>query len=142
MTTEKVKRGRGRPPVMPHELWTGFQRFFPEIRTRRGMLNKHYETEALAVIKDMIAEGVQGLEYIDNEKEEKLNSGVLRELGKLNPEDIRLYAVALCEAQKKPETKRTIRQWEYFLRDLRLRPEIIEVALSETVSDNQQAVTA
>ena len=130
------KSKRGRPSVMiPGEL-ERFQAIWPDITTRRGILNKHYEIEAFGVIRKMQSEGVTGPEFISDMGKQKSKSGILRELGRLNEDTIRAYAPALCEAQKNPETRRTVREWEGYLRLMRLYPGVIDKVVSETVSEN------
>jgi hypothetical protein len=131
------KRKRGRPPVMSPELVEGFEKLWGDrVTTRRGLLNKHYEVRAYGVIQGMMDEGVTGLEFLLDHVKQKIRSGILRELGRLDEDSIRVYAPAVCEAQKNPETRRTVREWERFLRLLRLHPEIVDVLISETVSEN------
>ena len=134
MTTDAVidteKRGRGRPPVMEQKEYQFFRQLFGDhIQTRRGLLDKHYEIEAFSVITDMQNEGIEGLEFLRDQKQEKCKSGILRELGHFHPDDIRQLALEICEAAK--EEKRTIREWASLLKDVRLR-------ISETVSENNE----
>ena len=83
----------------------------------------------------MISNGITGLEFISDPIKEKNNWGVLRELGRFDEESIRIMAPAICEAQKQPDTKRTVHEWGDYLREYRLHPE----AFSETVSENNEA---
>ncbi len=136
MTTEIKKRGR--PPIMDPKEYLFIQQLWSDhIETRRGLLNKHYETEAFGIIKKMQDEGIRGLEFISDPIKGKSKWGILRELGRFDEETIRDFAPALCEAQKHPDTKRTVRQWGDLLRRYRLNPEVI---LSEIVSDNNEDV--
>lgn len=78
----------------------------------------------MKVVRDMIAGGETGLEYLDDRVNEIAKWGILRELGKWPAADIPELARYVCQEQKKDH--RTIRHWEVILRKARL---------SETVSD-------
>lgn len=135
MTTE-TKNKRGRPSIMPDEYFRGLADIWSDhVETRRGLLNKHYEQIAFRVIHDMQKEGVTGLEYIMDNGRQKYKPGILRELGRFDKETIRAFAVELCRAQERPETKRTVREWGFLLRTYRLHPEVFDL-ISETVSEN------
>lgn len=123
------KRKRGRPQVMTVEEYKILRNVFPEIRTRRGMLNKHWELRAFKVIADMIDEGMQGLDYLANPKEKTLNAGILRELGRFEPDDIQHLAIEICQLVK--VDKRTVRKWASQIRLVRLQNKVF----SETVSE-------
>jgi hypothetical protein len=105
------------------------------IETRRGLLNKHYAIKGFGTIKKMQDEGITGLEYISDPVRQKSKYGILQELGRWDEESIRVIAPAICEAQKQPDTKRTVHEWGDYLREYRLHPE----AFSETVSENNEA---
>jgi hypothetical protein len=136
MTTEiKEKAKRGRPPVMSNAEYLHSRALWSDrIETRRGLLNKHYEIIAFGIIREMISNGITGLEFISDPIKEKNNWGVLRELGRFDEESIRIMAPAICEAQKQPDYKRTVHEWGDYLRGYRLHPE----RLSETVSENSE----
>jgi len=44
------KRGRGRPPAFPHELFDYQKAMFPEVRSRRGLIDLCYRAHALNAI--------------------------------------------------------------------------------------------
>ena len=44
------KRGRGRPPAFPHELVDYQKAMFPEVRSRRGLIDLCYRAHALNAI--------------------------------------------------------------------------------------------
>ena len=118
MTTEILeKTKRGRPPVMDAELYQMYQKTWNQlIQTRRGLLNKHYEIKGLGIIQKMQKEGITGLEYILDPGKEKLKAVILIELGHWNEKSVRTIAPVICEAQKQPDTKRTVHEWGHFTR--------------------------
>ena len=117
---------RGRPPVISPAWAEALKQIYPDVTTRRGILNKVYETMGLRVVKGMVDAGEKGLEYLDDPIKEKASFGILRELGKYPADEIPELARYICQKQK--ETPRTIRYWEMILRKARI---------SETVSDNE-----
>jgi len=125
MAETKLKRGR------PAIILPGFETFWPNVTTRRGLLNKWYETDGLAVVKAMQDEGITGLDFIRNPATGRCKWGILRELGRFDQELARQYALALCDLQK--HSGKTVKEWEKTLSILRLRPDLI---ISETVSEN------
>jgi hypothetical protein len=128
------KRKRGRPAKISPKEYYDLQTIY-ECQTRRGLLNKHYEDIASAVIYIMKDQGIKGLEFlIGNGK--KIPDGILRELGHFDLGDIRIIAPAICEIQKNSNIKRTVRQWGEFLRTLRFNPEVYN-RFMETVSENK-----
>jgi len=132
MDEAEIKTKRGRPAI----ILPGWGSIWPDITSRRGLLNKHYEVGAYDVIRKMQEEGITGLEFLrDPAKAKGLRWGILRELGRLDEETIRAYAPMICEAQSKPESRKTVRQWEHLLRIMRLNPE----AFTETVSETGEA---
>lgn len=129
MVTE-ARQKCGRPPVMSASWYAALQQIWGDrVTTRRGILNHHYETMASKVVARMVEEGVTGLEYIVDKQKQTVNMGVLRALGQFNDHEIRVWAVEICKAQQKPESKKTIHEWEWLLRQYRLG------RISETVSD-------
>ena len=132
----EVKRKRGRPPVMEADEYLYFKGMWSGIiETRRGLLNKHYVIKGSSVIRKMQREGIKGLEFMRDPIKQKVKCGILQELGHFDEDIIRILAPAICEAQKNPNTKRTVHAWGEFLRTYRLHPE--ELGLSETVSENK-----
>jgi hypothetical protein len=132
----KVKRKRGRPPVMDTPEYLSHKQTWNNlIETRRGLLNKHYEIKGFGIVLKMQKDGITGLEYISDPIKQKNKNGILTELGHFDEEIVRILVPAICEAQKNPDTKRTVHEWGDFLRTYRLHPEVFEV-LSETVSES------
>ena len=129
MTTEtKAKRGRPPTQLTPDTLHM-IKIMFPDVRTRRGQLDKCYVITALGKLLKMIANGETGLEYIILPKEERHNQGILRELGKFPVESIPSLALDVCRIQA--ETPMSIRQWEKVLRFTRIK---------ETVAENSEVM--
>ena len=136
MTIEMLeKRKRGRPQSFPQIHYTLAKDLYPDVKTRRGLQNKILESGALGVISQMQKQGITGLEFFTND--DKTPWGILRELGRYNDESIRTFVTTICEAQKNPETKRTVRQWAEWIRQT---PHRIVPQLSETVSENKEAI--
>lgn len=132
------KRKRGRPSVMSKELEEGLRNLFITARTRRQLIDKHYAIDAGTIVKGMLDEGVDGLEYLFNRQTGDVNFGVLAEIGRLKDERlIRFFAIAICQAQAQPETRATVKQWQRYLRLLRLHPNVLEALISEAASENE-----
>ncbi len=125
MTTEV--KGRGRPPVMDLTEFTMLKQVYYEVTTRRGCLNKHWESQGFAAVKGLIDEGVKGLEYLADPVKATVNAGILCELGRFDLQTGRELALHICQEQLK--NKRTVREWAHILKTARL---------SETVSDNSE----
>lgn len=134
---DEDKRKRGRPPVTSPEHWHGLEKLYEGmITTRRGILNKYYEIKGYSAIKDMLDEGATGLDYLVGSAKGYVRAGILRELGRFDADAIRAYAPAICKAQDDPETKKTVKEWGSVLRLIRLQPDLVNAAISETVSEN------
>jgi hypothetical protein len=122
---------------MDTEHFLSYQKLWNHlVETRRGLLNKHYEIKGFGIIRKMQKDGITGLEYISDPVKEKFKAAILTELGHWDEESIRIIAPAICEAQKQPETKRTVHELCDYWREYRLHPE----RLSETVSENKEAI--
>lgn len=126
MTTE-VKRGR--PNSLSDSFVSKVQELWPEIKTRRGMLNKSYELRAWGIVRRMQKEKhIEELEFLRDDAKQYINTGVCRELGKFETdEEIEEFIPAVCAYQKKAQM--TIHQWCKLLSEIRLD------GIKETVSD-------
>ena len=87
---------------------------FPEIRTRRGQLNKMFGIRALrALRKDPAFQWLCSTEQAISRGESKMHFSILAELGRVDDEDaIRDFAREMCK--RKPRTKDAIsliRRW-------------------------------
>lgn len=126
----EVRTKRGRPPT----IMAGFEKSWPDITTRRGLLNKYYETNGHAVVKAMQDEGIARLDFIRNPVTQRCKWGILRELGRFDKDTAEGYAIAICDLQR--NSSKTVKEWERTLRLLRLHPDLVKEAISETVSEN------
>jgi hypothetical protein len=104
---------RGRPPVFSDQLIEFYTGLFPEIRTRRGIVDLAYGMQALGVLTDdphperfhwlcdkaAMAAGEPGAS----------RPSLLTELGRFNHDDLIIdYAEQLCALDPKPTTKQAI----------------------------------
>jgi hypothetical protein len=111
----ETKKPRGRPPMLSPEYIAGIQALYPELKTRRSILNMCYENRALGVIDEMQKEGTEGLKFLVDTKRDSYRWGVLRELGKsssegtLTPAGIRSLALRICQEAK--TERQTAREW-------------------------------
>lgn len=118
----KHKGKRGRPPAFDDLHHQTYKDIWPDIRTRRGITNKIYAINGLAIVKEM-----RGVEYIFNEADNTMKVSILTELGRLNDEQAAREAASfICEREAAGD-HRTAHEWAAIVRKYRI---------SETVSDN------
>ena len=102
------KRGRGRPPIMDAAAVAQIEKFFPHIKTRRGMQDLEYRTFAVFALKDDAR-----FIWVMGEKGTNGKPAILSELGRcFLPNTIQTAALKICEL--KPKTKDAvtlIRSW-------------------------------
>ena len=105
---------RGRPRVTS-EFFEDMvsKKMFPEVQTRRGLLNHYYFQEAFNALHD---EPDVYTWLIDHQKQ-TVKQTILMELGRLvDPDDIRSTAKVLCAMEPKPTSRQAV-QW---IRNFRL----------------------
>lgn len=103
------KRGRGRPPIMDKATEAQVERFFPQIRTRRGKQNIDYQMYASSVLKN----DSRFFWIVGNNKEMHWKPIILTELGRcLSAEVIKNFALKICELKpKSKDAVALIRSW-------------------------------
>ncbi|MFL0197621.1 hypothetical protein ACJDU8_18920 [Clostridium sp. WILCCON 0269] len=103
----------GRPCKISDSLFKRYQMIYPDIRTRRGILNKHYEVTAYEVVEKM-----EDVKFLVDRDNHTMKETILIELGRLeNEEDIKIIARYICDTAK--SRKLTARQWVNFIRLVR-----------------------
>ncbi|MFL0194179.1 hypothetical protein ACJDU8_01035 [Clostridium sp. WILCCON 0269] len=104
----------GRPRKISDSLFKRYQMIYPDIKTRRGILNKHYEVTAYAVVKEM-----EDVKFLVDSDGQILKETILIELGRIeNEEDIKIIARYICDTAK--SRRLTAHQWVNFIRLVRL----------------------
>ncbi|WP_373844426.1 hypothetical protein [Clostridium sp.] len=107
----------GRPRKISDSFFKKLQMIYPDIKTRRGILNKHYEVIAHAAVEKM-----EDVKFLVDPDKHVIKETILIELGRFeNEEDIKNVARFICDnAESK---KLTARQWVNFIRLVRLSKE-------------------
>lgn len=102
------KKKRGRPPMLDEGARAAMRALYPELKSRRGLVNARYGAHALGLVKDRedcrwLVDGDVGV----------FRKTLLQELGRIrNPDDTVTVARRICEL--KPRAKDgvvMIRQW-------------------------------
>lgn len=106
---------RGRPAAFDDGWYRQCKALYPEIRTRRGIINQMYCAHGYAVVDDM-----QGVEYISNKDTQTLKICILTELGRLNDEQAAREAAAFICGQEAAGDHRTAHEWAAIIRRWRL----------------------
>jgi hypothetical protein len=102
-------------------MLSALKRLHPEVKTRRGILNKYYEVKAYKVIREM-----DDVSFIFNpdKNNETYKACILMELGKFeNEADIRTVASHICKRAK--SEKLTTHRWANVVRTIRYIGELI-----------------
>lgn len=114
-----INKKVGRPRKINNEYFKMLRTLYPDIKTRRGILNKYYETVALQVIGKM-----KDTTFIIDESKQVFKASILSEIGRLeNEEDIKIVARYICNRAKKE--KKTIHQWVNIIRFIRATRKLI-----------------
>ena len=94
------RRGRGRPPAFGPDYLRSLGALFPNVKTRRGLQNKAYQTRAIALMMDKpaYAKIVPPTAAVMNDAVPFWSFDLLVELGRI-PDDDFLLAVALLICQ-------------------------------------------
>ena len=101
---------RGRPKLVRDEFFALFQKMHPEIKSRRGILNKLYCLDAIKVVMEM-----EGTNYLFDKEKDEAKQSILIELGRLKDKEcIKQVARYICKEAKKE--KQTVHEWAEFVR--------------------------
>lgn len=104
---------RGRPKLVEDEYFTLIQNLHPEIKSRRGILNKLYCLDAIKVVMEM-----EGATYLFDKEKNEAKQSILIELGRLKDKEyIKEVSSYICKEAKKE--KQTVHEWAEFVRRIR-----------------------
>lgn len=95
-------RKRGRPPLLPADVMAKLRARYPDVTTRRGLLNVYYRTEAM----DVLHEDAR-FHWLTDSGRPKWKASILTELGRTGDvERMRIMAARICEL--KPRVKEAV----------------------------------
>jgi hypothetical protein len=91
---------RGRPKLFPDEFINGMRGLWPEVKTRRGIIDISYRNRAFVILED-------DKKYSWLCSEDDFKSSILTELGRIqDKKSIKRVALQICEI--KPKTKHAV----------------------------------
>ena len=121
MTESNGKRKRGRPRRFSQEVDMRIAMFYPDVKTRRGLLNCHYRTFATSVFTRAWESGDRRFEWICHPKKMEAGErnswrpGILEQLGRIawerSPDVAIQWAADLEPNMKTKDAVALLRQW-------------------------------
>lgn len=131
------KKKRGRPSIICDELCKGYQSLFPDIKTKRGLINHHYASIAWEVVREL-----PDTTFLIDPSRDFHRESVLVELGRLRDHElISMLAREICDIAEIIPWKWTTKQWEKYARirrrelDGRISEAASEIALNQLIPD-------
>lgn len=113
----------GRPTVITDSWYKKLKALNVDVRTRRGHLNKHYETVAWVIIKDLDFNNKNFLFVIDKNNGEivKFKSSIFEQLGRICEEfgEDTMIEVTKVICEDALSHNLTVKQWQKHLMNIR-----------------------
>lgn len=128
----KIQAKAGRPPILSDASLDALHSLYPDIRSRRGLLNKYYQIRAFGALKDL-----PGTTFLVDRERGQSKWLILEQLGRL-PNEAEIKSVASYLCQRARTESMTVKEWERLCILIRHSGELISEAASETTEGNSQ----
>jgi len=107
--TSETKRREGRPARFSDETMAYVAALYPEVRSRRGLVDIAYRLHAISLVKDIPAcRWLCDFTDMQRGNDSAWQPGILTELGRINDNDD-LIAIAMQVCERQPSRKEAIR---------------------------------